>query len=170
MISVNRERCDGCGICEDACPTGAIVLRDGLAFVDQELCEQCQVCVDVCPTGAIYVTELMDVEEEPALEMEPASPPPVEMIAEDDQPASPTWGAAIGTALVQALPRLVNLAVDWLERRSASAQQASIVNNQASLQQRQNTPQTITRVGRRNGRGRKVGRRRRQRGRNRKKR
>ncbi len=52
---VDLEKCNACGECKDACPTGAIELRDGKAFVDESTCADCGACVDVCPNEAISV-------------------------------------------------------------------------------------------------------------------
>jgi electron transfer flavoprotein alpha subunit/NAD-dependent dihydropyrimidine dehydrogenase PreA subunit len=46
------EDCTGCGACLNACPFGAIEIRDGRAYVT-EVCRACGQCVDVCPVGAI---------------------------------------------------------------------------------------------------------------------
>lgn len=52
------EECDGCGVCEDACPTVAIDIVDGRARVLSTHCVSCALCVDVCPTGAMDFTEV----------------------------------------------------------------------------------------------------------------
>jgi prolipoprotein diacylglyceryltransferase/ferredoxin len=44
--------CDGCGLCLDLCPVGALTLRDGRAVVG-EGCKGCGRCAAACPTGAI---------------------------------------------------------------------------------------------------------------------
>ncbi len=49
---VDASLCDGCGVCVDECPMGAIELND-VAHVDEEICTECGSCVDVCPKGAI---------------------------------------------------------------------------------------------------------------------
>ena len=49
---VDGELCDGCGICVEECPMGAIELNDK-AFVDGEICTECGTCIDVCPRDAI---------------------------------------------------------------------------------------------------------------------
>ncbi|RLC82642.1 MAG: hypothetical protein DRI79_14560, partial [Chloroflexi bacterium] len=35
MVYVDEARCVGCGLCADACPTGAISVVDGVAKVEQ---------------------------------------------------------------------------------------------------------------------------------------
>jgi hypothetical protein len=53
MVFVNEDRCTGCGLCVEACPTGAISVIDGVARIEQALCRECEVCLSACPTGAI---------------------------------------------------------------------------------------------------------------------
>ena len=49
---VNEESCTGCEACVGACPTEAIVMKEGKAFVTDE-CIDCGACVDECPVEAI---------------------------------------------------------------------------------------------------------------------
>jgi ferredoxin len=51
---VDRNSCTGSGACVEVCPTGALVLQDGLAVVAApEACNYCGYCEPVCPVGAI---------------------------------------------------------------------------------------------------------------------
>ncbi|MBN1917687.1 MAG: 4Fe-4S binding protein [Verrucomicrobia bacterium] len=49
---VSAERCTGCGICLDICPTEAIVVVNGTATISDD-CIGCGVCVAECPNGAL---------------------------------------------------------------------------------------------------------------------
>ncbi|MCL6611990.1 MAG: 4Fe-4S binding protein [Peptococcaceae bacterium] len=52
MIEVNPEKCRGCGLCEQNCPTGAISVIGRKAVVDEK-CVNCGVCVRVCKFDCI---------------------------------------------------------------------------------------------------------------------
>jgi electron transport complex protein RnfB len=47
--------CLGFGSCADACPFGAIEMRDALAIVHPELCVGCENCVAACPKDLIIM-------------------------------------------------------------------------------------------------------------------
>jgi MinD superfamily P-loop ATPase len=54
---IDREKCDGCGLCATLCQFGAI-RENGAGFdVDPLRCEGCKVCVAFCPTAAIEFPE-----------------------------------------------------------------------------------------------------------------
>ena len=47
------EKCDGCGICVEECPAGAIRIENGKAVINEALCKGCGACGALCPTEAI---------------------------------------------------------------------------------------------------------------------
>jgi len=54
IITIDGEKCDGCGLCVTACHEGAIGLVDGkAALLRDDYCDGLGACLPVCPTGAI---------------------------------------------------------------------------------------------------------------------
>ena len=51
------EKCRLCGICRDACPPGAMEIRDGRLLIDYRRCIRCFCCRELCPDGALTVRE-----------------------------------------------------------------------------------------------------------------
>jgi len=45
--------CTLCGMCVEACPTGAHTIADGRHTIDRERCTRCGRCVEACPTEAL---------------------------------------------------------------------------------------------------------------------
>ncbi len=54
MLRIDDKLCIGCGICEDACPFGAIEVVDGIAVVGDS-CTLCGACVEVCEVEALAI-------------------------------------------------------------------------------------------------------------------
>ncbi|MCG6930358.1 MAG: electron transfer flavoprotein subunit alpha [Desulfofustis sp.] len=54
MLRIDDKLCIGCGICEDACPFGAIEVVDGIA-VAGDTCTLCGACVEVCEVEALAI-------------------------------------------------------------------------------------------------------------------
>ncbi|MGA2233027.1 MAG: 4Fe-4S binding protein [Tepidisphaeraceae bacterium] len=52
-VKIDLEKCDGCGTCQDNCPTEAIKVVDNKACVNQEECIDCSACQDNCPQQAV---------------------------------------------------------------------------------------------------------------------
>jgi NAD-dependent dihydropyrimidine dehydrogenase PreA subunit len=51
---INSERCDGCGDCVRACPTGALQMVASVAvLVAPDRCRYCANCEELCPQRAI---------------------------------------------------------------------------------------------------------------------
>src|SRR5208337_1991474 len=54
-IEIDRDLCNGCGLCVTVCPTGTISLIEGKAAVSGEESISCGHCEAVCPQEAIRV-------------------------------------------------------------------------------------------------------------------
>ncbi|MBQ6246061.1 MAG: 4Fe-4S binding protein [Kiritimatiellae bacterium] len=58
IVEIDREKCNGCGLCAQACHEGAIGMVDGKAtLLRDDYCDGMGDCLPACPAGAITITE-----------------------------------------------------------------------------------------------------------------
>jgi len=132
MIYVNETACNGCGECVNACPTGALVLQNHLAYILQNLCEACEACVDTCPQDAILTTEALQVSHD-VIHVQTPSPDHLSPQTEKSEqaPLRDVVLPALGSILLwtgrELLPRLADLALVYVDQQ---------IQNSTSIQTR----------------------------------
>ena len=58
IIQIDEEKCNGCGVCAEACHEGAIGMVNGKAkLLRDDYCDGLGDCLPTCPTGAISFVE-----------------------------------------------------------------------------------------------------------------
>jgi NAD-dependent dihydropyrimidine dehydrogenase PreA subunit len=133
VITIDVERCTGCGACLEVCPTGALYLVDGKATVDEARCRVCDACLAACPTVAITLAPQAEPVRMPALRPEP------EAIRIRTQPAPlrfrvlPVAGAALVWAGREILPRLADFLLYTLDRQTTAPRLPGTVGSRDAL-------------------------------------
>lgn len=58
IITIDEEKCNGCGLCIPNCDEQAIEISDGKArLIDESMCDGLGVCMDSCPEKALTLAE-----------------------------------------------------------------------------------------------------------------
>jgi len=68
--TVDKEKCNCCEECVDACTVGVYEMKNGKAVpINAEKCIGCETCIEVCKENAIVVLETLPALSEQALSL-----------------------------------------------------------------------------------------------------
>lgn len=130
MVYVTQTLCEGCGVCVEACTTGAMTLVNDKARVNSDLCDGCgsfdeitdRACIDLCPSNALSwmadpvperpteATSLVIIDPQPQV-----IPAPMRAPMPWYRAALPAVGGALMWVGREIVPRLAPLALDVLD-------------------------------------------------------
>jgi len=58
IVNIDRDKCNGCGLCVQACHEGAIIMEGGKAkLISDQYCDGLGDCLPACPVDAISIEE-----------------------------------------------------------------------------------------------------------------
>lgn len=108
IITINEEKCNGCGLCAEACHEGAIGMVNGKArLLRDDYCDGLGDCLPACPTGAITFEEREAADyDEAAVEAHKAKRAAAKFKAKDSRTAGAvdTAGYASTSGMSEAAP------------------------------------------------------------------
>jgi NAD-dependent dihydropyrimidine dehydrogenase PreA subunit len=132
VIAIRQELCDGCGVCIETCPEGALYLVDSKAMVDADLCRGCEACIPTCPREAIFLlSQSASTREDRPKVPVPRPEPGVIRVRTPPVPASwrsgvlPLLGATAAWAARELGPVMAEYLVGRVERRLSGQSQQS---------------------------------------------
>ena len=116
MVYVDSKLCDGCGLCVEACPNGAIQITEGVALIDPTSCQETGACLEVCPQSALLqVTQTIEKDDHPIpVRVTPLVKKAPASVSKPSASVGAWMGAALAYLVSDVAPQVFRY---WMEKR-----------------------------------------------------
>ena len=137
IITIDQNRCNGCGACAAACHMGAIALVEGKAtLLYEDYCDGLGRCLPICPTGAIsFSKQESNAGSNSAMKQSTATPSSTQITPRTNDDASPVFTCPGSRTQILSQEQSSSQTQNTAQPENQALSQATVNNTASQLQQ-----------------------------------